>query len=26
MTGGENPSGIVAKKIVIEYFKAQGLL
>nr|AMP48176.1 classD [uncultured bacterium] len=26
ITGGENPSGIVAKKIVIEYFKAQGLL
>ena len=26
ITGGENPSGIVAKKIVIDYFKAQGLL
>ncbi|MCA9407434.1 MAG: class D beta-lactamase [Candidatus Omnitrophica bacterium] len=26
ITGGESPSGIVAKQIVIDYFKAQGLL
>ena len=26
ITGGENPSGSVAKQIVIDYFKAQGLL
>jgi len=26
ITGGENPSGIAAKQIVIDYFKAQGLL
>lgn len=25
ITGGENPSGIAAKQIVIDYFKAQGL-